>query len=101
MGEMISCIQFRPKEGRTDAMMMALAEYMHDYPFLGRHISIFDLGSGEFALVAIHQSVDVFVGLMDLEVPISGVMREFVEIYEDGEAFHSFSGPEVELTKYL
>ena len=45
--------------------------------------------------------MDVFVGLMDREVPISGVMREFVEIYEDGEAFHSFSGPEVELSTYL
>ena len=101
MGEMMSCMRFKPKEGRTDDMMKALAEYMRDYPFLESHISIFDLGSGEFALVAIHQSVDVFVGLMDREVPISGVMREFVEIYEDGEAFHSFSGPEVELSTYL
>ena len=101
MGEMMSCMRFRPKEGRSADMMKALAEYMRDYPFLESRISIFDLGSGEFALVAIHQSVDVFVGLMDRELPISGIMREFVEIYEDGEAFHSFSGPEVELSTYL
>ena len=100
MAEMMSCMRFRPKEGRTADMMKALAEYMRDYPFLESNISIFDLGAGEFALVAIHQSVDVFVGLMDREVPISGIMREFVEIYEDGEAFHSFSGPEVELSAY-
>ena len=45
--------------------------------------------------------MDVFVGLMDRDISISGVMREFVEIYEDGEAFHSFSIPEVELSTYL
>jgi len=28
-------------------------------------------------------------------------MREFVEPYEDGEAFHSFSGPVVNHNDYL
>ena len=91
---------FIPKEGRTDYIMKAFAEYKRNYPFLESQKSIFDLGSGEFALVAIHRSVDVFVGLMDRDISISGVMREFVEIYEDGEAFHSFSGPEMELSAY-
>ena len=91
---------FIPKEGRTDYIMKVFAEYIRNYPFLESQKSIFDFGSGEFALVAIHRSVDVFVGLMDRDISISGVMREFVEIYEDGEAFHSFSGPEVELSAY-
>ena len=52
MGEMMSCMRFKPKEGRADDMMKALAEYMRDYPFRN-HISIFVFGSGEFALVAI------------------------------------------------
>ena len=43
MREMISFMRFRPKEGRTDDMMKAIAEYMRDYPFLESHISIFDL----------------------------------------------------------
>lgn len=101
MGKMMLCMRFRPKEGRTNYMMKAHAEYMHDHPFLESQISIFNLVSDEFALVAIYQRVDMFVGLMDRDIPISGEMREFVEDYEDGDAFHSFSGPEVQLPTYL
>ena len=42
-------------------MMKAIAEYIRDYPFLESHTSILDLGTGEFALIGIHKSVDVFV----------------------------------------
>ena len=42
-------------------MMKAIAEYIRDYPFLESHISILDLGTGEFTLVGLHKSVDVFV----------------------------------------
>jgi len=38
---------------------------------------------------------------MNRENRVSDLMRQFVEPYEDGEAFHSFSGPEVELDLYL
>ena len=42
-------------------MMKAIAEYIRDYPFLESYTSILDLGTGEFALIGIHKSVDVFV----------------------------------------
>ena len=45
--------------------------------------------------------MDVFVAIINRDLQISELMREFVEPYEDGEAFHSFSKPEVDLEVYL
>ena len=102
MTRMIACMRFQPKSGKTDAMMKAIAEYNRDYSFTeSLHMGIIDLGTGEFALVGMHNSVDAFVDIMNRDVRISEMMREFVEPYEDGEAFHSFSGPEVDLKAYL
>ena len=102
MTRMIACMRFQPKSGKTDEMMKAIAEYNRDYPFTeSLHMGIIDLGTGEFALIGVHNSVDAFVDIMNRDVRISEIMREFVEPYEDGEAFHSFSGPEVDLKLYL
>ena len=30
---MINCMRFRPKEGQTEALFKAFAEYVRDYPF--------------------------------------------------------------------
>ena len=30
---MINCMKFRPKEGQTEALFKAYAEYVRDYPF--------------------------------------------------------------------
>ena len=102
MMRMIACMRFQPKSGKTDEMMKAIAEYNRDYPFTeSLHMGIIDLGTGEFALIGVHNSVDAFVDIMNRDLRISEIMREFVEPYEDGEAFHSFSGPEVDLKLYL
>ncbi len=98
---MINCIKFKPKEGEVDAMFKALAEYIRDYPFGGKHHAIIDLGTGEYALIGVHNSVDDFIEIMNRDNRVSDLMRQFVEPYEDGEAFHSFSGPEVDLKSYL
>jgi hypothetical protein len=99
---MIEVVQSFPKSGKTDEMMKEIAEYIRYYPFTeSLHMGIIDLGTGEFALVGVHKSVDAFVDIMNRDVRISELMREFVEPYEDGEAFHSFSGPEVDLEAYL
>ena len=82
--------------------MKVVAEYIRDYPFTeSLHMGIIDLETGEFALIGVHNSVDAFVNIMNRDVRISEIMRDFVEPYEDGEAFHSFSGPEVDLKAYL
>ena len=95
-------MRFQPKSGKTDEMMKTIAEHIRDYPFTeSLHMGIIDLGTGEFALIGVHNSVDAFVDIMNRDVRISEIMREFVEPYEDGEAFHSFSGPEVDLKAYL
>ena len=102
MTRMIACMRFQPRSGKADELMKAIAEYNRDYPFTeSLHMGIIDLGTGEFALIGVHNSVDAFVDIMNRDVRISEIMREFVEPYEDGEAFHSFSGPEVDLKVYL
>ena len=98
---MINCMKFKPKEGEVDSMFKALAEYIRDYPFGGKHHAIIDLGTGEYALIGVHNSVDDFIEIMNRDNRVSDLMRQFVEPYEDGEAFHSFSGPEVDLKSYL
>ena len=98
---MINCMKFKPKEGEVDAMFKALAEYIRDYPFGGKHHAIIVLGTGEYALIGVHNSVDDFIEIMNRDNRVSDLMRQFVEPYEDGEAFHSFSGPEVDLKSYL
>ena len=98
---MINCMKFKPKEGEVDAMFKALAEYIRDYPFGGKHHAIIDLGTGEYALIGVHNSGDDFIEIMNRDNRVSDLMRQFVEPYEDGEAFHSFSGPEVDLKSYL
>ena len=93
MTRMIACMRFQPKNDKADEMMKAVAEYIRDYPFTeSLHMGIIDLGTGEFALIGTHNGVDAFVNIMNRDVRISEIMREFVEPYEDGEAFHSFSG---------
>jgi len=62
---------------------------------------IIDLGDGELALIGVHHSVDSFVDIMNRDNRVSQMMREYVEPYEDGESFHSFSGPVVNCDDFL
>ena len=101
MTRMIACMCFQPKSGKTDEMMKAIAEYIRDYPFGGKHHAIIDLGTGEYAFIGVHNSVDDFIDIMNRDNRTSDLMRKYVEPYEDGESFHSFSGPEIDLKSYL
>ena len=83
---MINCMKFKPKEGEVDAMFKALAEYIRDYPFGGKHHAIIDLGTGEYALIGVHNSVDDFIEIMNRDNRVSDLMRQFVEPYEIGRA---------------
>lgn len=56
---------------------------------------------GKFALIGIHQSVDSFIDIMNRDNRISQMMRQYVEPYDDGESFNSFSGPVVNCDDYL
>ena len=101
MTQMINCMRFRPIEGQVDNMFKAMAEYMRDFPFDGIMHAVIDLGDGEFALIGVHHSVDSFVEIMNRDNRVSDLMRKYVVPYEDGENFHSFSGPKVDLSSYV
>jgi len=98
---MINCMRFRPKEGQAEALFKAFAEYLRDDPFDDIMHKIIDLGTGEYALVGVHHSIDSFVDIMNRDNPISAMLREYIEPYEDGESFHSFSGPVIDCSAYL
>ncbi|MDA8740262.1 hypothetical protein N9M73_03935 [Rhodobacteraceae bacterium] len=99
---MINCMRFRPKEGQADIMFKALAKYIDEYPYENCiHYGVIDLGTGEYALFCVWETVDAFIDVMNRDLKTSELMREYVEPYEDGEAFHSFSGPDIDLTSYL
>ena len=101
MAGMINCMRFQPEEGQAEALFKAFAEYVRDYPFDDIMHQIIDLGAGEFALIGIHHSVDSFIDIMNRDNRVSDMMRQFVKPYEDGESFHSFSGPVVNFNDYL
>ena len=99
---MINCMRFRPKEGQADIMFKALAKYIGEYPYENCiHYGVIDLGTGEYALFCVWETVDAFIDVMNRDLKTSELMREYVEPYEDGESFHSFSGPDIDLTSYL
>ena len=101
MAGMINCMRFRPKAEQAEALFKAYAEYVRDYPFDDIMHKIIDLSDGEFALIGIHQSVDSFIDIMNRDNRVSQMMRQYVEPYDDGESFHSFSGPVVNCDDYL
>ena len=99
---MINCMRFRPKENQADILFKALAKYVDEYPYENCiHYGVIDLGTGEYALFCVWETVDAFIDVMNRDLKTSELMREYVEPYEDGEAFHSFSGPDIDLTSYL
>ena len=61
MAGMINCMRFRLKEGQEEALWKAFAEYVRDYPFDDIMHQIIDLGTGEYALIGVHHSVESFI----------------------------------------
>jgi len=94
-------MRFRPKEGQQEVLWKAYAEYLRDYPLDDIMHNIIDLGTGEYALIGVHHSVESFIDIMNRDNRVSDVFRLYIEPYEDGESFHSFSGPVVNYNDYL
>ena len=74
---------------------------MKDYPFEDIMHYIFDLGTGEYALIGAHHSVESLIEIVNRENRVSDLMRLYVVPYEDGESFHSFSDLVVNYDDYL
>ena len=45
--------------------------------------------------------LDSFIDIMYRDNRVSQMLREYVEPYEDGDSFHSFSGPVINCDDYL
>ena len=101
MAGMINCMRFRPKEGKEETLWKAYAEYLRDYPVDDIMHHIIDLGTGEYALIGVHHSVESFINIINRDNRVIDVFRLYIEPYEDGESFHSFSGPVVNYNDYL
>ena len=101
MAGMINCMRLHPKAGQEEALLEAFAEYTRDYPFDDIMHHFIDLGTGAYALLGVHHSVESFIEIMNRDNRVSDMMRLYVEPYEDGESFHSFSGPVVNYRDYL
>ena len=52
---------------------------MRDYPFDDIMHHIIDLGTGEYALIGVHHSVESFIDIMNRENRVSDMMRLYVE----------------------
>jgi hypothetical protein len=97
----VNCMKFRPKEGCKGEIFSALSDYVKKYP-LDKAINwyILDIDDGEYAHVAIWETVDDFMDVVNRDVRFSDSMRPYVQPYEDGEDFHSFSGPSVDINNF-
>ena len=64
---MINCMPFHAKAGQEKALFQAFAKYMKDYPFEDiMHYFIY-LGTGEYALIGVHHSVESFIEIVNRE----------------------------------
>ena len=62
------------KAGQEEALFKAFAEYMRDYPFDDIMHHIIDLGTGEYALIGVHHSVESFIEIMNRENRVSDLI---------------------------
>ncbi len=56
------------------------------------------LREGEYASVIVWKSVDALLEILNRDVRLIDVLKPNEEPYDDGEDFHAFSGPSVELS---
>ena len=96
---MLNCIRFRPKSGCEELIFKEISKI---YKTLDGAIEkrLVALNSGEYASVIIWKSLDEFLDVLNRDVRLIDVLKPYVEPYEDGEDFHSFSGPTVDLSTY-
>ncbi len=96
---MVNCIRFKPKNGHEKSIFNEISKI---YGTLDGALEkrLVALNSGEYASVIIWKSLDEFLDVLNRDVRLIDVLKPYVEPYEDGEDFHSFSGPTVDLSTY-
>jgi len=58
------------------------------------------LKDGEYASIIVWKSMEEFLDVLNRDVRLIDVLRPHVKVYDDGEEFHAFSGPSVDLSSY-
>ena len=96
---MVNSIRFIPKDGREETVFKEIAKI---YNTLDGALEkrLVRLGDGEYASVIIWKSMDEFLAVLNRDIRLIDVLRPLVKSYNDGENFHSFSGPTVDLSMY-
>ena len=96
---MLNCIRFKPIEGREEDVFR---ETSRIYQTLDGALekTLVALNEGEYASVIVWKSVDHFVEVLNRDIRLIDVLKPYVKTYDDGEHFHAFSGPMVDLSSY-
>lgn len=55
---------------------------------------------GECASIIVWKSMNAFIEVLNREVRLIDILRPHIEPYDDGEDFHAFSGPSVDLSNF-
>ena len=96
---MVNCIRFKPTEGCEEDVFR---ETSRIYKTLDGALEkrLVALDEGEYASVIVWKSVDHFVEVLNRDIRLIDVLKPYVKSYDDGEYFHAFSGPTVDLSGY-
>ena len=96
---MVNSIRFIPKDGNEETAFKEIAKI---YNTLDGALEkrLIRLGDGEYASIIIWKSMDEFLDVLNRDIRLIDVLRPLVKSYNDGEKFHSFSGPTVDLSMY-
>ena len=96
---MVNCIRFKPKDGCEDIIFRETAKI---YNTLNGALEkrLVTLNDSEYASVIVWNSLDEFLQVLNRDVRLIDVLKPYVKPYQDGEYFHSFSGPTIDLSSY-
>ena len=96
---MVNCIRFMPKDGHEEEIFRETSKIYKtlDGALEARLITLKD---GEYASIIVWKSMEEFLHVLNRDVRLIDVLRPYVKAYDDGEEFHAFSGPSVDLSSY-
>ena len=96
---MLNCIRFKPKNGSEELIFKEISKI---YKTLDGAIEkrLVTLNGGEYASIILWKTMDDFLEVLNRDVRLIDVLKPHIEPFEDGEDFHSFSGPTVDLSTF-
>jgi hypothetical protein len=98
----VNCIRFKPKKGLEEDCFKALSDYETKYSFKKRVASyVLDIDDGEYAAIGIWNTVDDFMDAVNRDERWTDCMRPYLESYEDGDHYQSFSGPDIDIHNFF